>query len=844
MNPTRSAAALLLALACVCAAQEVSEHSEPSSTDENKPGPTSQHGRRQRFIVPDEEKKVYEFTQRMTVEQEAPSAAAILGDAVSALQPSSPIGPKPPTHAELQVQRAKKFNEAFGQGSFEKIDGFSKKCEPPDCNKFATMKILMGAHDFVDLKTEVETGKIKEDNPQYGVRLGGIKRGMREGIRTMTPTPGVKKEYETELNDISQPIIRVVFSPEERERMAGNIARRNDSPPSWANLGRTYQDVGKPDQAREAYDTALEKDPKNETALVGRAQLSFANGDYSGAARDASAALKINPENKVAHTTLMLSQGRGGYQDGGAVAGGAAGEGGPGAGGGSAAGSSASGGFYPGGGAAAAPATPAMTAKADGLTLEAKRQLSVGDPKGAVASLQKAVELNPRNAQAYSLASIAHNRLKDYPAALAAAEAGLKLAPNSPVLLNSKSFALARMKQFQGALEAADYALSINPKDSMAHFNRAAALKGLGDRIGMIDSLRSAALFDPQFQPVLDAALKMPEDSDVFLLLPGESKEVPGKGSGPGAGNPWRNWLLAAGAGAVLLFGVLIARGSKPASPAAPVRSRAMPSNLAGKYEVGAELGSGGMGVVYEGKDTSLDRPVAIKRMREEIRWDQKERERFVAEARLVAKLRHPNIVEIHEIVEQDGEVYLVFELVSGLTLYETIGRERKLGFNRARDLMRGIASALDYAHGRKVIHRDLKPGNVMIDGEGRVRVMDFGIARLAKEAMTRHSTTGTIVGTPPYMAPEQEQGVTRQESDVFAMASCLYEAVTGRLPFNGEGAGLLMNKLNKAFVPPSKIVPELPAGLDAVMARALEPNPELRYPSAGTFLKDLEKLS
>ncbi|MCR4296029.1 MAG: serine/threonine protein kinase, partial [Elusimicrobia bacterium] len=225
------------------------------------------------------------------------------------------------------------------------------------------------------------------------------------------------------------------------------------------------------------------------------------------------------------------------------------------------------------------------------------------------------------------------------------------------------------------------------------------------------------------------------------------------------------------------------------------------------------------------------------------IRWDPRERARFVAEAKLVAKLHHPHIVEIHTIVEQEGEVYLIFEHIAGRTLRQVIAEDGKLPFQKARDLFRGVASALDYAHGLGVIHRDLKPANLMVDAEGRVRVMDFGIARLTEEALSRRTGTSRAVGTPLYMAPEQEQGVARSESDAYSMAVCLYELLTGRRPFAGSGTGLLMNKLKSVYEPPSKLDARLPSGLDEVFAKALGPDPDKRYASAGKLLRALESL-
>jgi serine/threonine-protein kinase len=228
--------------------------------------------------------------------------------------------------------------------------------------------------------------------------------------------------------------------------------------------------------------------------------------------------------------------------------------------------------------------------------------------------------------------------------------------------------------------------------------------------------------------------------------------------------------------------------------------------------------------------------------MREEIRADPLERRRFIQEARTVAGLHHPNIVDIYSIVEEGPDVYLVFEFVAGATLYEVLDRRGRLPLKEAAKTMSGVCAALEYAHKRDVIHRDLKPSNIMVTDAGVVKVMDFGVARQAKDAVSKLSMTNTIVGTPPYMAPEQEQGVVQKESDLYAMAVCLYELVTGRLPFQGMGAGMLLNKMNKSFVPPSTLAPELPAAFDTMMSRALDPDPTKRFRTVKEFNAALDQ--
>ena len=261
------------------------------------------------------------------------------------------------------------------------------------------------------------------------------------------------------------------------------------------------------------------------------------------------------------------------------------------------------------------------------------------------------------------------------------------------------------------------------------------------------------------------------------------------------------------------------------------------------QYELIKEIGLGGMGVVYEALDRSLERRVAVKKMRDEIRVDPHERRRFVNAAKLVAQLRHPNIVDIYAIVEEGAEVYLVFEFVSGRTLGDQLKSEGPMSLEAARGVLHHVAEAVEHAHAAQIVHRDLKPSNIMITDDGRIKVMDFGVARQAKDAITKMSMTNTVVGTPPYMAPEQEQGTVRRESDVYALGVCLYEMLTGHLPFTGGGAAMLLNKLNGKHIPPSQRNPALPEGLDAVIAKALTPDPDKRYHTPSQLVAALDEV-
>lgn len=206
---------------------------------------------------------------------------------------------------------------------------------------------------------------------------------------------------------------------------------------------------------------------------------------------------------------------------------------------------------------------------------------------------------------------------------------------------------------------------------------------------------------------------------------------------------------------------------------------------LNGRYERRREIGKGGMGVVLEALDVKLKRPVALKKMREEIKLDPKGRRKFLEEAARTAKLTHPRIVTLYEYFEEDNDIYLVFEYVEGRTLSEILADKGKLDPKDAVNMVLQICDAVGFAHDKGVLHRDLKPSNVMVDTGKHLKVMDFGIAAEAHSTFSRVSGKDSS-GSPPYMAPEQEMGDTDERSDVFSVGVCLYEMLTESLPFPG----------------------------------------------------------
>ncbi|MBI5594714.1 MAG: serine/threonine protein kinase [Elusimicrobia bacterium] len=296
--------------------------------------------------------------------------------------------------------------------------------------------------------------------------------------------------------------------------------------------------------------------------------------------------------------------------------------------------------------------------------------------------------------------------------------------------------------------------------------------------------------------------------------------------------------LWGAGGGVVFLVLVVLIiapwgpPGDLPAPPASAPAGDAL-ALLAGNFQVGPLIGRGAMGEVFSAVDKTLNRRVALKRMRPELLAEPKDRERFLAEARLVAGLKHPNIVSIHSVAQEAGETYLVFEFVEGHTLEETLRARGRLPWPEALAFLRGICSALEFAHSKGVVHRDLKPSNVMVTPDASVKVMDFGIAHQARVSASR-MTRGASMGTPPYMSPEQELGGVSAGVDVYAAAVCFYEMLTGRLPFSGPN--FLAQKREEVYAPASTLAPGLPPGADAFFKAALAPQPSSRPKNAGTL--------
>src|SRR4051794_35676544 len=261
-----------------------------------------------------------------------------------------------------------------------------------------------------------------------------------------------------------------------------------------------------------------------------------------------------------------------------------------------------------------------------------------------------------------------------------------------------------------------------------------------------------------------------------------------------------------------------------------------------GRYSIISRLGSGGMADVYCAQDLQLGRKVALKLLYRRFAEDEQFVERFKREASAAAGLQHPHVVGVYDRGEYDGTYYIAMEYLEGRSLKQVVQEEGPLDPERAIDLLVQILRASRFAHQRGVIHRDIKPHNVIVDDEGRVKVTDFGIARAGASDMTE---TGSIMGTAQYLSPEQAQGhAVSAQSDLYAIGIVLYELLAGRVPFDGDSpVTIALKQVSELPIPPSAFNPSVPPELDAIVLRALEKDPARRFADAEEMIAELEAL-
>jgi eukaryotic-like serine/threonine-protein kinase len=262
-----------------------------------------------------------------------------------------------------------------------------------------------------------------------------------------------------------------------------------------------------------------------------------------------------------------------------------------------------------------------------------------------------------------------------------------------------------------------------------------------------------------------------------------------------------------------------------------------------GRYKIIEKVGGGGMADVYKAEDQVLGRTVALKILHKQFASDEGFLERFRREARAAAKLTHPNIVSIYDVGEEGGVHFIVMEFVKGMTLKKLIQKDAPLSTEKVVHISMQIAKAMEFAHEHEIIHRDIKPQNVIITDNGEIKVTDFGIARAgATSTMTR---TGAVMGTAHYISPEQAQGsIVGPTTDIYSLGVVMYEMATGELPFRGENpVSVALKHINDTPIPPRSVFGDIPVSLEAVIIKCMTKNPNERYRSADAVREDLKRV-
>ncbi len=267
---------------------------------------------------------------------------------------------------------------------------------------------------------------------------------------------------------------------------------------------------------------------------------------------------------------------------------------------------------------------------------------------------------------------------------------------------------------------------------------------------------------------------------------------------------------------------------------------------LGERYQLQDPIGRGGMATIYRGRDTRMDRVVAIKVLREVYSTDPKFVTRFQREAKAASALQHPNIVQVYDYGQTDGNYFIVMELVEGTDLRRYLRSRGVLAIDRAIIIAHDVALGLGAAHRRGIVHRDVKPQNILVGRDGSIKLTDFGIASVYKDINAeRLTTTGMTLGTVQYYAPEQAQGeIVNPAADVYALGIVMYEMLTGRTPFDGDTpVAVAMQHIQDTPTPPSHLNPNIPPALEEIILRCLEKVPEMRYRDGSTLARALELL-
>ena len=261
---------------------------------------------------------------------------------------------------------------------------------------------------------------------------------------------------------------------------------------------------------------------------------------------------------------------------------------------------------------------------------------------------------------------------------------------------------------------------------------------------------------------------------------------------------------------------------------------------IADRYEVLEKIGTGGMSVVYKAKDHKLNRFVAVKILKQEFSDNANFVSKFRVEAQAAAGLMHPNIVNVYDVGDEHGMYYIVMELVDGITLKKYIEKKSRLSTKEAVSIAIQVAMGLEAAHRNHIIHRDIKPQNIIISKDGKVKVTDFGIAKAA----TSNTITSNVMGSVHYTSPEQARGgYSDERSDIYSLGITIFEMLTGRVPFNGETTvAIAIKHIQEPMPSPRDFVPDIPVSVERIVLKCCEKSPDRRYQNITELIADLKQ--
>jgi len=418
----------------------------------------------------------------------------------------------------------------------------------------------------------------------------------------------------------------------------------------------------------------------------------------------------------------------------------------------------------------------------------------------------------------------------------AARDAALKLLNNNiedPRIYGALAFCYEKLEDFENAVYYSSQAIAKRPSDAEAFTVRGFAYYKKGDLLRAKEDIDTALKLNPKASLALSVKDMIAKTNAVSFAEQAKSKKSKNQNL-----PSWFVMYVICVISVVVLFMAFRYRGFFHSSSGGGASDKHLKEvNIKEQYHFIRMVGEGGMGKVYEAYDNVLKRKVAVKRIKPELLRSNYVREQFLSEARMVAMLHHPNIVEIYTVIETTNSLYLVFEYVDGQTLETRLDIDSYIPFDEAKELFGGVCKGLSYAHANNIVHCDLKPGNIMIADNGLAKVMDFGVAKKVVDG--QQSDSRTVAGTPAYMSPEQQKGFMNKQSDIYSLGVCFYEALVGQVPWAVKGFDINTKKI----VPPSEFSNTIPKEVDDLIERAIKENPSERIKSVDEFWNILKNI-